>query len=201
MARRSLIAIIAVTVVGLAVVAAIGVSVWVQRPSVYVREELGGAGPAHALVLYHPSRDAGFSDELSLAVVAGFRDAGLAVTRATLTPDTPADIGDVAIVAVVSNTFWGAPDRPTRDWLARARLELRPSIGIIGGAGSTDSAERLLREDLVKAGAAPVTTRAAWIFRPNDEAQPDAENRGVARAQVRAFAAAAAAQLPSTGER
>jgi hypothetical protein len=143
-------------------------------------ELLGGAGPAKALVLYHPSRDADFSDDLSLAFCEGLKDAGFAVERATLTAQTPAQPTGYALVAVVSNTYFGAPDLPTLHYLERARLPEVPVVGLIGGLGSTDRALRLFDQALRRTGARVLQARAYWIWRPNDEAAPHASNRAVA---------------------
>lgn len=88
----------------LAVVWAI-ISVIVEVEGEYRFETLkGGAGKGRALVLFHPSRDAHFSDDLSLAFSEGLMAVGFDVDRATLTSETPARPEGYAIVAVVSNT-------------------------------------------------------------------------------------------------
>jgi hypothetical protein len=137
---------------GFAISGALAVTVWVQRESGYRVDHLSDGGGMRALVLYHPSRDAAFSDDLSLAVAEGLAAAGLAVDRATLTSLTPERPGGYAIVAVVSNTYYWAPDRPTLRYLRRARLEGTPVLGIIGGAGSTARSERLLEAALEGTG-------------------------------------------------
>ncbi len=175
------------------------VSVWVQWTAAPRTDDLGGPGPARALVLYHPSRDAGFSDELSLALAEGLRDAGLHVTRMTTTEAAPARPEGYALVAVVANTFWLAPDRPTRRWLERARLDGLPVLGVIAGAGSTDRAQRLLETDLRSAGAASVQVRPAWISRPNGDVESAVPNRVIAAQQVRAFGAAGAQAAIAAG--
>src|SRR5689334_12700140 len=97
----------------LSVVAGIAVTVWVEWESTYQIRTMGGDGPARALVLYHPSRDAQFSDEISMAFAEGLKDAGFAVDRATLARRTPAQTPGYTLIAVVSNTFWSTPDLPT----------------------------------------------------------------------------------------
>jgi hypothetical protein len=152
----------------------------VESEGEYRHEALGGAGPARALILYHPSRDAHFSDELSLAVGRGLVSAGLAVERATLTGSTPDALSSYKLVAVISNTYWWTPDRPTLRYLARARLDGIAALGIIGGAGSTGRSQRLLDEALRKSGARVISTRSFWIFRPNEETDSGEPNRQVA---------------------
>jgi len=169
-----------------------GVSVAVEREAQYVREELGGPGPARALVLYHPSRDATFSDDLSLAVARGFQEAGLGVVRATVTRDTPAHPEGYAVIAVVANTYWWTPDLPTLRYLRRARFDGTPVVGLIGGAGATGRSERMLGEALRATGGTVVGTRSFWLLRPNDETRMDEPNRGVALELARRFASEAA---------
>ncbi len=152
----------------------------VESEGDYKYEVLGGAGPARALILYHPSRDAHFSDELSLALARGLVSAGLAVERATLTGATPDALSNYKLVAVVSNTYWWTPDRPTLRYLARTRLDGIAALGIIGGAGSTGRSQRLLDEALRKSGARVISTRSFWIFRPNEETDSGEPNRQVA---------------------
>jgi len=173
------------------------VSLGVQFESRYAHEELGGAGPARALVLYHPSRDASFTDELSLAMAGGFRDAGLAVERATLTGDTPGEPAGYEVVVVVSNTYYWTPDLPTLRYLHRARLSGTPVIGIMAGAGATARAERILADALAATGAESVTTRSLWLLRPNDEARSDESNREVALDIARSLACAWGADVAS----
>lgn len=75
------------TLTGLAVV-----TVAVEAEGHYRHESLGGAGKARALILFHPSRDARFSYDLSLALADGLRAAGFSVERETLTRDSPAHL-------------------------------------------------------------------------------------------------------------
>jgi hypothetical protein len=180
---------------GFAISGALAVTVWVQRESGYRVDHLSDGGGMRALVLYHPSRDAAFSDDLSLAVAEGLAAAGLAVDRATLTSLTPERPGGYAIVAVVSNTYYWAPDRPTLRYLRRARLEGTPVLGIIGGAGSTRRSERLLEAALEGAGATVLGTRSYWLLRPNDDTRTDESNRDVALELARQFARDAVAAL------
>ncbi|MGE0157973.1 MAG: hypothetical protein AB7T31_01100 [Gemmatimonadales bacterium] len=176
------------------------VTVAVERESDFAHEDLGGAGPGRALVLYHPSRDARFSDELSSAVARGFRRAGLAVERATLTTRTQARADGYAIVAVVSNTYFWTPDRPTLRFLRRARFDAIPVIGLMGGAGATGRSERLLHEALGRTGALSVETRSFWLWRPNDEARAEVPNREMAVERAEAFAYEAALAAASHDE-
>jgi hypothetical protein len=156
-------------------------SVVVEREGQYVFETLGvGTSHARALILYHPSRDAGFSDDLSLAFAQGLQAQGVAVDRATLTSDTPADPQGYSLVAVVTNTYYWTPDLPTLHYLERAHLTQVRVVGLIGGAGSTGRAQRVLETALRQAGATAPQTRPFWLWRPNDEARPHASNRDVA---------------------
>jgi hypothetical protein len=156
------------------------ITVVVESEVEYQHEALGGAGPARALILYHPSRDAHFSDELSLALAKGLVGAGFAVERATLTRATPEALSSYKLVAVVSNTYWWTPDGPTLRYLARTRLDGVAVLGIIGGAGATGRSQRLLDEALRKSGARVIGTRSFWIFRPNEETDSGEPNRQVA---------------------
>jgi hypothetical protein len=171
---------------------AIAVSIAVELEAPYRVETLGPAtAPRAALVLYHPSRDAGFSDELSLAFAQAAAAAGLRVDRATLTADTPARPVGYDLVAVVTNTYYWSPDLPTLRYLKRARLDGMTVVGIVGGAGSTTRAERLLDEALRQTGGRVFATTSLWMWRPNDETRADQPNREVALAQVRTLAARA----------
>jgi len=149
---------------------------------------MGGSGDASALVLYHPSRDARFSDDLSLAVAKGFQEAGLLVERATITSETPSQLEGHSIVAVISNTYYWTPDLPTLRYLARARFNDVPVIGLIGGAGSTGRSQELLDEALRSTGALSVESRAFWLWRPNDDTRMGEPNRDVAIDLAEAFA-------------
>jgi hypothetical protein len=166
---------------GLGVVAA-AASVWVEVEADYKLERLGGDGPHRALVLYHPSRDAGFSDDLSLAFAEGLKSLGYAVDRASVAARTPGRPEGYALLAAVSNTYWWSPDLPTQRYLARAQWKEIPAVGLIGGSGSTERSERALREALLASG-----TRSYWLWRPNDEARMNEANRGVALDMARKF--------------
>jgi len=180
---------VAIVVTLILLLGAIGITVYVEVPSDYKLEVLSTDGQAKALVLYHPSRDAHFSDELSLAVADGLKAAGLSVDRATLNGDTPASPQGYALVAVVSNTFWFTPDLPTLRYLARTRMEGQPVIGLIGGAGSTDRSQRMLDDALRQAEAKVIQTRSFWISRPNDEKRMSEPNRQVALDMAKQFGA------------
>lgn len=174
-------------IIAILLAVAIGITAYVEAEADYRLETISGIGSPRVLVLYHPSRDAHFSDEISLAVAEGFKDAGLAVDRATMTDKTPATPQGYALVAVVSNTFWFTPDLPTLRYLGRARLQGAGAVGLMCGAGSTGRSERKLHAALEKAGAIVVTTRSYWVSRPNDEMQADQPNRELARQMARAL--------------
>jgi hypothetical protein len=163
----------------------------VETEAGYRHEVLGGEGTIRALVLFHPSRDAHFSDDLSLALADGLKAAGFSVQRATLTRDTPTAPKGYALIAVVSNTYWWTPDWPTLRYLARARLGGINAIGLIGGAGSTDRSQRILAQALRKSRANVIRTRSFWLARPNDETRMDEPNRAVALQMARQFGVSA----------
>ena len=119
---------------------AIALTVWVESEVKHNDELLIAGAAARALALYHPSRDAQLSDDLSLAVVDGLRGAGFSVQRATMTRDMTATPTGFALIVVVSNTYWWTPDLPTLRYLARARFDGVPLVGLIGGAGAASLA-------------------------------------------------------------
>jgi hypothetical protein len=175
-------------IVLLLAIGAVAITVYVEREAAYRLEPLGGTGPLNALILYHPSRDAHFSEALSLSVAQGLKGLGYSVDRATMTEETPAAPGNYAFVAVISNTFWATPDRPTLHYLARARFAGIPAIGLMCGAGSTDKSQKKLDEALRRTGASPVQTRSYWTKRPNDEKRMKEANRVVAQQMAQQFA-------------
>lgn len=177
-----------VIVIGLVLLSSlIVVSVIVEIEGDYTLQVLGGAGKVRALILFHPSRDAHFSDDLSIALADGLKAAGFAVERATLTSKTPAEPKGYALIGVVSNTFYSTPDLPTLRYLDRARLEGIPVVGLIGGAGSTGRSQRILDEALRKTGANVIRTRSFWLWRPNDESRLNEPNRDVALQLAKQF--------------
>ncbi|MFO1425553.1 MAG: hypothetical protein U1F11_00985 [Steroidobacteraceae bacterium] len=91
----------------------------------------------------------------------------------------------VTLLVVVSNTYWWTPDLPTLRYLARARLPGIATLGVIGGAGSTDRSRRMLEEALRRTGASVRGVQAYWLLRPNDEARLAESNRGVALQMAR----------------
>jgi hypothetical protein len=184
-----------VSLFALIVMSGIVVTVVVERESSYQLETLGGDGPTRALVLYHPSRDAHFSEEISLAFAEGLKDAGLLVDRATMTKQTPTRPHGYALVAVVSNTFWSTPDLPTLRYLKRSDLSGLPAVGLICGSGSTARSQQILGATLSNAGATMLGTRSFWIMRPNDEARMSEPNRAVAQDMARNFGSEIGAKI------
>ena len=174
-------------IAALGLAAVVIVTLVMEAEGKYVHEDLDGAGTPRALILYHPSRDAHFSDDLTLALAEGLRTAGFRVERAILTRETPARPEGFGLIAVVCNTYWWTPDLPTLRYLKRARLDSVPVVGLIGGAGSTTRAERLLDQALHGTGATVIGTRSFWLLRPNDETRMKEPNRKVARDLARDF--------------
>ena len=177
--------IVAAATLCVLVAAAVLVTLVVETEVADEREIVGGAGPARAVVLYHPSRDAHFSDDLSQTIAATLAAAGYSVERATLTHATPASWPGVTLLVVVSNTYWWTPDVPTLRYLARARLRGIAAVGIIGGAGSTDRSRRMLETALHRTGAKVLGAQAYWLLRPNDESRFEEPNRAVALQMAR----------------
>lgn len=157
------------------------ITVLVEREGPYLLQTLSeGPAKGRALILYHPSRDARFSDELSRAFAQGLIEAGLAVDLATLTSSTPPRPEGYTLIAVVSNTYYWTPDLPTLHYLSRAHLEGRTLVGLIGGAGSTGRSQRVLDRALRATGGMVWQTRSFWLWRPNDETRLHEPNRQVA---------------------
>ena len=163
------------------------VSLIVEVEGDYTHQALGGEGKARALVLFHPSRDAHFSDDLSMALSDGLKAAGFAVERATLTGKTPENPKGYALIGVVSNTYYWTPDLPTLRYLERTRLDGVSVVGLIGGAGSTGRSQRILHEALRRTGANVIRTRSFWLWRPNDESRMGEPNRDVALQLAKEF--------------
>jgi hypothetical protein len=170
----------------------LALSIAVQLEGPLVEDTVGDGKQGRALVLFHPSRDARFADDLATAVSDGFRSTGLRVTRASLTGSTMSTPEGFTIIAVVSNTYYWAPDLPTRHYLRRATLKAPVVLGVMGGAGSTGRSERLLREALAGAGRGEVRARSFWLWRPNDKQRMNEPNRDVALDLARQFAITAA---------
>jgi len=156
------------------------VTVVVEREADYSLQSLGREGGPKALILYHPSRDAHFTDELSAAVAEGLKAAGYSVDLATLTGMTPDQPKGYRLLVVVSNTYFWTPDLPTLRYLKRARIDHLPTLGVIAGAGATGRSHRVLERALSGSGAAVIGMRAFWTARPNDEHRLTEPNRVVA---------------------
>jgi hypothetical protein len=156
------------------------VTVVVEWEASYTLQSLGGNDEPKALILYHPSRDAHFTDDLSLAVAHGLKAAGYSVDRATLTGSTPDQPKGYQLLVVVSNTFFWTPDLPTLRYLKRARLDRLPTVGVIAGGGSTNRSQQMLERSLSDSGASLIAMRAFWTLRPNDEQRLAEPNREVA---------------------
>jgi len=194
-------ALVAVALVGL-----LAVTLWVQREEPFRKDMLAQGERGRGLILYHPSRDAHFSDDLTLALARGFAGAGFSAERWTMSAAAPARPEGFAVVAVVSNTFYGRPDWPTMRYLARADLKGLPAVAIMAGSGATAGAEARLRQAVTTSGARLQAARSLWIARPNDETRMKADNRAVAgeiaEAMARDLAASAApAAAPASVER
>jgi flavorubredoxin len=183
---------IVIGIVVLLLIAVAGLTLYVQAEADYKLERLADQGAVRALVLYHPSRDAAFSEDLSQAFAQGLMEKGFAVDRATMTGETPARPEGYALIAVVSNTFYLRPDWPTMRYLERADFKGLRAVGLMGGAGTTESAARLLEEALKTAGADVIAVRSFWISRPNDETRTNEANRDVAKDMARKFGVEAA---------
>ena len=183
MAKSAMLAVIAIIVLGV-----LGVTFWVETEAPFRKERLATGTAGKALILYHPSRDAHFADDLTRAVGRGFEEEGLAVERWTMTRRTPARPENFAIVAVVSNTFFGAPDWPTQRYLETARFEDQKLLAILGGGGITDRAEISLIQAIGRTGADLLAHRALWTSRPNQPGAAAASNRALAMEIAQAMA-------------
>lgn len=181
--------------IGILLISAVAVTFWVEREAPDQSEIVATGGKGKALILYHPSRDAQFSDDLSMAMARGFGDAGMMVERRTMTKTTSAKPEQVDVIGVVSNTYYAAPDLPTTRYLKRADFTGKPVIAIIAGAGSTDEAQAKLTAAIKATGADLRSVRPLWTSRPNDPAAPSGDNRKIAEEQARKFAFDLASEL------
>ncbi len=158
----------------------VSITVYVQTESDYTTQVYADDRLKRALVLYHPSRDARFSNELSLAFTSGLLTAGFTVERATISSDTPDTITGYDIVGIVSNTYFFRPDIPTEHYLSRVDFNGVKAVGLMAGAGSTAGAARLLRKWLRRSNADLLDVSEFWILRPNNETPTNKSNWEVA---------------------
>lgn len=179
----------------IAVLCIIGITAWVQAETPFRRERLGGAGRAKALILYHPSKDAHFSDDITMALAHGFEADGFAVERWTMSRHTPARPRGFAIIAVVSNTFFWAPDWPTQDYLDRADLGGQNTIAIMAGGGNTRRAQLVLMREIQDSGATLLTIRELWTSHPSIADTKPGSNREQAMQIARQIAQDAGRQV------
>ena len=178
------------------------VTIVVEREADYTLQPLGGEGDLKALILYHPSRDAHFTDDLALAIAEGLKVSGYSVDLATLTSVTPDQPEGYRLLVVVSNTYFWTPDLPTLRYLKRARLTRIPTVGVIAGAGATARSQQMLERSLRGSGATLIGMRAFWIARPNVEHRLTEPNREVALQLARQLGiAAGTGKLATNGER
>ncbi len=184
--KMIVLAIIGILLCGVAIV-----TIFVEREGSYTLRSLGGGGDPKALILYHPSRDAHFTDDLALAIADGLQSAGYSVDLATLTSVTPGQPTGYSLLVVVSNTYYWTPDLPTLQYLKRARLGGIPTLGVIAGAGATTRSQQILKRSLSGSGAAVIGMRAYWIARPNDMQRSTEPNRQVAEQLARQLGIAA----------
>lgn len=171
---------IAVATLILAILAAAGLTFWVEAEAPFRVEHIAVGPAGKALILYHPSRDAQFSDQLTDALAQGFEARSLGVDRWTITSRTPALPTGYAVIAIVSNAFFWAPDQPTQRYLKRARLDDQNVIAIIAGGRATDRAEAILTKAIRAAGANLIAVRPLWTSRPNEPGTSAVVNRLVA---------------------
>lgn len=181
-------------IVVIVIVAVVAITIYVEREAPFEQDRLAEGTAGKALILYHPSRDAHFSDELTNSLARGFADRNMAVERWTMTRKTLPRPEGFAVIAVVSNTFYQAPDWPTTRYLARAEFRDIPVIAIMAGSGSTDRAQLTLGNAIERTGARVLAVRSLWIMRPNEPGQPTADNRQAAMMIARQLAADAAGQ-------
>ncbi len=182
-----MIKIVALIIGGMLIVGVIALTLMVEIESNYKHEILSDGAADRALILFHPGRDAHFSDDLSTSLAQGFKAAGFSVHRASVTSDTPSVFEGYALIAVVSNTYWWTPDLPTLRYLKRARFDGVNVIGVIGGGGATERSQRILDEALHKTGANVLRTRSFWLWRPNDATRINEPNKLVALQLAEAF--------------
>jgi hypothetical protein len=120
----------------------IAVSIYVQIPVAAETTRINADGGARALVLYHPDKLGAFADDLASAIVTELARLGFGVTLHTMTLVQAPDPSSFALVAVVSNTYYWAPDRPTRKLLEKLRFDGATTIGLIGGADRCSTQQR-----------------------------------------------------------
>lgn len=163
---------------------AVTASILVQIPASPNLESPGGGKKAKALILYHPSRDAHFTDDLTIAIANGLKSKGLSVERSTLNSRTDNSPREYALIVIVTNTYYWTPDLPTLWYLKWANLKGTNVLAITAGAGSTDRAKHLLEDAIQSSGANLIASRSFWLLRPNDETRLREPNRAVALEQA-----------------
>lgn len=174
--------------------AAVWLQYRIQRERVTPVQTLNSSGGRRALLTYHAAFD-GFQREVSEAFARSLVQQDWRLDRTTTSAATPSDLSAYGLVILGVETYWFAPDLPTERYLRRlGRLEGKPVVVLVTGAGETRRAERRIREQLTRMGARVLAVQPFWILRPNDEADPR-PNRIVALEQAAKLASTVAGQL------
>lgn len=136
------------------------------------------------LIVYHP--DALNDFDKQLALVAGDRLAELGYTvilKTVSVRNIPYDRCDKLIL--ISNTYNFAPDWSINQFVKDFDIEQKPVLAVTLGAGSTSRSKLILEKRPKKKGVKLLDSETYWLLRPNDEANPDADNIEVAKNNLR----------------
>lgn len=143
-------------------------------------EPAGAHDARRALVIYNPGLS-DFQRSLALAFARGLADAGWRVDTTTTSQRTPATPGNYDLLAIGTNTYWWAPDPPTRRYLARARLGGLPVVVLASGSGQAERALARTEARVEDAGGRVIRALALYSWRPNDETRLREPNKRVAQ--------------------
>lgn len=149
------------------------VTFYVQRPLSGNLEVLFGSGEKSVLIYYHENRLDPFILDITDAFARGMNEKGWAVHRFRSNPLNVIGLGKYQLVVFAANAINFSPDTPTLTMIDVAEgLANQNAVGLVGGFGFTERAEKELSERLSAAKAKVLGVYGFWERRPKTQEEP-----------------------------
>ena len=159
----------------------------VQLPNPKKQMKIGiPDAPKKALIVYHPDLFYNFDEQICKSFAEGLSSKNWKATVATVKSAQSKTI-NYDLYVFVANTYNYAPDWKIQKFIKEKNINDKSVVNITLGAGSTQRAQDILDNLVVKKNAKLLGSRAYWLLRPNDDNRSEESNVKIALEMAKEF--------------
>lgn len=165
-------------------------TIWVEIEGPYHKLEIGVNSQTHrALIVYDPDPIYNLDQQVCESFGQALANNEWRVIIATVAAAKKIKDTSFQLYVFCANTYNWSPDWSiTRFLKTHAAIQNKNVVGITLGGGSTSSSQKILEKIIQDKNGKLISSKAFWLWRPNDEARSKEPNVSVAVDMIETWA-------------